>query len=369
MGAGAWLASRFGAYADSSLPPLSVKEIRINAGASEPFTALHVSDSHLTLVNDDDAGDTRKINLANSRSQTFPNAEHHLAEAVTMARANHELLLHTGDLIDFVSCGNLARAAQTFAADDWYASSGNHEFSKYVGEAVEDAAYKADSYDRVQAAFPNDITFASRVVNGVNFVAIDDVYYNVTAAQHALFEQEVAKGLPIILMCHVPFYLPGLCAEQLANNSSASVTGAPLEITSQYPADRAAQQRTDQPTADFIAWLKEQPLLKGILCGHLHKYHEERFSPTAMQYVCSGGYLGQVQRVTFTTETGEVPSATWGSPAHGASDAGVLDTRYRASGAVTDGLLVDSRFFAEGQGSYASLLDTVTQVGTTMLLR
>ena len=369
MGAGAWLASRLGAYADSALPPLSVKEIRINAGASAPFTALHVSDSHLTLVNDDDAGDTRKINLANSRSRTFPNAEPYLAQAIATARANHELLLHTGDLIDFVSCGNLARAAQTFAADDWYASSGNHEFSKYVGEAVEDVAYKADSYDRVQAAFPNDITFASRVVNGVNFVAIDDVYYNVTAAQHALFEQEVAKGLPIILMCHVPFYLPGLCAEQLANNSSASVTGAPLEITSQYPADRAAQQRTDQPTADFIAWLKEQPLLKGILCGHLHKYHEERFSPTAMQYVCSGGYMGQVQRVTFTTETGEVPSATWGSPAHGASDAGVLDTRYRASGAVTDGQLVDSRFFAEGQGSYASLLDTVTQVGTTMLLR
>ena len=369
MGAGAWLASRLGAYADSALPPLSVKEIRINAGASAPFTALHVSDSHLTLVNDDDAGDTRKVNLANSRSRTFPNAEHYLAQAIATARANHELLLHTGDLIDFVSCGNLARAAQTFAADDWYVSSGNHEFSKYVGEAVEDAAYKADSYARVQAAYPNDLTFASRVVNGVNFVAIDDVYYNVTEAQHALFEQEVAKGLPIILMCHVPFYLPGLCAEQLAHGTSAAVTGAPLEITSQYPADRAAQQRTDQPTADFIAWLKEQPLLKGILCGHLHKYHEERFSPTAMQYVCSGGYMGQVQRVTFTTETGEVPSATWGSPAHGASDAGVLDTRYRASGAVTDGQLVDSRFFAEGQGSYASLLDTVTQVGTTMLLR
>ena len=46
MGAGAWLASRLGAYADSALPPLSVKEIRIDAGASASFTALHVSHSH-----------------------------------------------------------------------------------------------------------------------------------------------------------------------------------------------------------------------------------------------------------------------------------------------------------------------------------
>ena len=65
MGAGAWLASRLGAYADSVLPPLSVKEIRIEAGASASFTALHVSDSHLTLVNGDDAGDARKVKLAN----------------------------------------------------------------------------------------------------------------------------------------------------------------------------------------------------------------------------------------------------------------------------------------------------------------
>jgi hypothetical protein len=369
MGAGVMLAGGFGARTvRADLAPLSVKEIQINVGATAEFTALHVSDSHLTLVNDDDAGDTRKINLANNRSRTFPNAEHYLGEAIAAARANHELLLHTGDLIDFVSCGNLECASQTFTADDWYASSGNHEFSKYVGEATEDAAYKADSYDLVQAAFPNDITFASRVVNGVNFVAIDDVYYNVTEAQHELFELEVAKGLPIILMCHVPFYLPGLCAEQLAHGSCAYVTGAPLEITSQYPAARAAQQQTDQPTADFIAWLKEQPLLKGILCGHLHKYHEERFSPTAMQYVCSGGFQGQVQRITFTTRTGGATVGTWSSAAHGVSGAGTIDTHWHTSGAATEEHLLDTRYYAEGQ-SERSLLDTLTRIGTVLLTR
>ncbi|MBQ7190801.1 MAG: metallophosphoesterase [Kiritimatiellae bacterium] len=367
MSAGAWLASRLGARADSQLPPLSIKQIRIPVDVTQPFSALHVSDSHLTLVNEDDAGDTRKINLANSRSRIFPNAEYYLGEAVATARARNELLLHTGDLIDFVSYGNLERASQTFAADDWYATSGNHEFSKYVGEATEDAAYKAESYDRVQAAFPNDLTFASRVVNGVNFVAIDDVYYNVTEAQHALFEQEVAKGLPIILLCHVPFYLPGLCAEQLAQDSSAYVTGAPLEVTSQYPSARAAQQRTDQPTADFLAWLKEQPLLKGILCGHLHKYHEERFSPTAMQYVCSGNFQGEVQRITFAADVSTPASGSF--PASDASLPGRLDTRWHAAGGTDTESLLDTRFFAEGRTDGESVLDTKTRIGTVLFTR
>lgn len=49
----------------------------------------------------------------------------------------------------------------------------------------------------------------------------------------------------------------------------------------------------------FIAWLKEQPLLKAILCGHMHRFFEERFSPTAMQYVVGANYLGDAQVIHF----------------------------------------------------------------------
>ena len=66
MGAGAWLASRFGAYADSVLPPLSVKEIRIDAGASASFTALHVSDSHVTVTTRATREATHQVTLTNN---------------------------------------------------------------------------------------------------------------------------------------------------------------------------------------------------------------------------------------------------------------------------------------------------------------
>ena len=121
------------------------------------------------------------------------------------ALAPRALLLHTGDLIDFTSKANYDAVAEHFAGRDTFVCAGNHEFLPYFWDTDrEDAAYKAKSYDEVQANYPNDPTFASRVVNGVNFVAIDDVFYYTTEKQAELFEREVEKGLPIVLLCHVP---------------------------------------------------------------------------------------------------------------------------------------------------------------------
>lgn len=287
-----------------------LRKITINVGATSPFSALHISDTHLTRV--DGRNDERKINLAASRSRIFPWAEHYFDVAVRYAREKRLMLLHTGDLQDFVSEANLEFIEEQLGLGQWFASAGNHEYSQYVGEAKEDAAYKALSYAKVQAAYPNDLKVASQVVNGVNFVAIDDVYYNVTAEQHELLRREVEKGLPIVLMCHVPLYTPEHCRTILAGNrgKAGNVTGAPLEITETYESNpnrpaseqwrnRSVQQRADKPTLEFVAWLKQQPLLKAILCGHTHEFYQERFSPTAIQYTVGAGYKGYAYEIEF----------------------------------------------------------------------
>ena len=311
LGAGAVLAAELPARAarHAPLPPLRLEQIEIPVGAERPFGAVQVSDTHIVRV--DARDDERKMKLAAGRSFA-PWGEHYLDEAIGLAKARGDLLLHTGDLIDFVSAANLDFAAAHFAGNDWFVSSGNHEFSQYVGEAKEDDAYRRASYARVQDAYPNDLTFSSRVVHGVNFVALDDVYYNVTTSQHARFEKEVQKGLPIVLLCHVPFYGPKLYdyVMKATNGKCAYVTGAPLACTATYEAGktyppgqewrhRGVQQRTDRPTEDFIAWLKEQRLLKAILCGHLHHAFHERFSKTAVQHVCSATYKGDACAIRF----------------------------------------------------------------------
>ena len=289
---------------------LDIRPLTINVGAEKPFSALHISDSHLTRVFDSES--QRKRDLSVRRQRIFPWAEHYFDAHIRYAADNDMIMLHTGDLIDFVSEANLSFIEGQLGVDNWFASAGNHEYSQFVGEAREDAAYKAQSYDKVQAAYPNNLTLASQVVNGVNFVAIDDVYYNFTEQQHELMEREVKRGLPIVMMCHVPLYTPRHCEYSLKQTKglAAYLTGAPLEITSKYREypnlapdekwrNRSIQHRADKPTLDFIAWLKEQPELKAILCGHCHYFFEERFSPTAIQYTVGAGYKGAAYAINF----------------------------------------------------------------------
>ncbi|MBQ6953896.1 MAG: metallophosphoesterase [Bacteroidales bacterium] len=290
--------------------PLNIKEITLEIGLEKPFDVLHVSDTHIARA--DNRDDERKIKLAASRSRWMNAGEHYLDEAIRIARENGMYLMHTGDMHDFVSEANLDCDAKHMMEGDWFVCAGNHEYSKYVGEAREDEAYKADSYEAVRDAFPNDLSFASRVIGGVNFVAVDDVYYNFTDRQLELMKAEVAKGLPIILLIHVPLYTPEYYKDEMERMEGrcAYLTGVPLELTETYepgvtyPAGeewryRKVQQRSDEPTLRFIAWLKEQPLLKGILCGHMHRFFEDRFSSTAIQYTVGATYNGDAQVVHF----------------------------------------------------------------------
>lgn len=288
--------------------PLDVKRVAIKVGAKRPFKVVHVSDTHIVRVEKAD-GDA-KMRLAAARYPQMGYGEHYLWEAVARARADGALLVHTGDMIDFVSKANLDFAGLTFGTDDWFVSAGNHEYSRFVGEAKEDAEYKAGSYASVSAHYPNDLTFASRIVNGVNFVAADDVYYNFTEEQLRLMKREVAKGLPIVFMCHVPPYAPKHYAHQMQRTGGvcAYETGVPDELVKTWKGDavdpsnwrdRRVQQRTDAATAEFVAYLKSQPLVKALLCGHCHEFWEERFSPSAMMYIADATYRGGCNEIEF----------------------------------------------------------------------
>lgn len=297
-------------HGEEPLPLKEVRKITIKVGATAPIRALHLSDTHLTRV--DSRDNERKHTLAASRGKAFPMAEQYLDAALRYARERDLMLLHTGDMQDFVSEANLDFMATTLGVGDWFTSAGNHEFSQYVGEAKEDAAYKAQSYDRVQKVYPNDLTVASRIINGVNFVAIDNVYYYVTAEQHKAVEREFAKGLPVVLLCHIPFYTPKHCLDTLIRQKGRTsyMVATPPKVIDDFRRDpasaavepyrsRAVSYDIDEPTFAFHAWLKEQPQLKAILCGHMHEFFEEQFSPTATQYTVGANYFGYAHEIEF----------------------------------------------------------------------
>jgi len=278
---------------------LSLSMVTVEIGLPKPFSVLHISDTHLTAAYPHES--QKKQKLHQLRTQTFGGRqEEALQDSLAWARQHVDYIVHTGDLIDWQSEANYDLARKYFG-QSIIGCVGNHEYSPdmWLSEPKETATEdsKAPYREQLQRAYPFDISFYAREAGGVNFVALDDVFGTVTEQQVERFRQEVAKGLPIVMCLHVPLFTDAIYRANhhfWAKTDLRFTNGAIPSVTGDY-----LKQQTDPVTADFISYLKQLPQLKAILCGHLHFTTQDRFSPTAMEYVVGGNFLFHGQEVLF----------------------------------------------------------------------
>lgn len=274
----------------------------IHIGLPEPIRVMHLSDTHFCYSDEHDEPRVRA--MADRRKSHFENGtpdgmRKYWDEAVAYAHENHLPILHTGDLLDFLTHGNAVYAKDLLKDEDCFFCVGNHEFCHYVGEATEDLAYKMEQLPKIQPYFDDTLLFASRVIGGVNFVAVDDGYYLFTDWQRHRLEHEVSKGYPVILMLHNPIHTDALYSIMMneRNQPCAYLTGTPEEMMACYPEMRRNQQRADEPTKRFIDYVAHEPAIKAILAGHLHFNWEGELPWGIMQYVTGGGFLGDAREI------------------------------------------------------------------------
>lgn len=277
----------------------------IGIGATKPFSVLHISDTHLTAAYPDEPEVKRK--LRDGRTRCFGGRqEEALRDSLAWAKENADYVIHTGDLIDWQSRANFDLVRKYFGAN-MTGSMGNHEFSESMGysnpKESPTEAYKDRSRKQLAEIYPFDLSLDSTVINGVNFVTLDDVYGYVTAEQVERFHAEVKKGLPIILCMHVPFMSPEIWRARNKYWMGGKYDRKSMKFTSAEllaPVGDYRIQLEDPVTRDFIASLKTEKLLRGILSGHLHFTMQDRFSPTAIQYLVGGNFMFHGQEILFT---------------------------------------------------------------------
>jgi len=277
---------------------LSLSYATVEIGLEKPFSVLHISDTHLTAAYDHEG--EKKLQLRENRTTTFGGRqEEALRDTLEWAKQHVDYIVHTGDLIDWQSEANFDIVRQCFG-NAVFGSMGNHEYSPdmWLSEPKEqkNEGYKDRSRQMLQEMYPFDITFQSQIVHGVNFITLDDVYGYVTEAQTERFLAEVAKGLPIVLCMHVPFFTDNLWR---ATNRFWRDKG-PLTSSTVPPATGDYQRQCeDVLTRDFIRYLREEPLLRCILAGHEHISVEDQFSPTCREYLVAGNFLFHGREVMF----------------------------------------------------------------------
>ena len=305
IGAGALIAtSQLPAFADEKqlvfqgrgrFERLSLSYATVKIGLKNPFSVLHLSDSHLTSTYEGE--DEWRRNQSLSRTKTFGGLqEDALVCALAWAKEHVDYIVHTGDLIDYQSEANFDLVGKYFA-DKMFGSLGNHEFihEKWANSFANEK-YKDGTRKQLKKVYPFDLELHSQIVNDVNFVTLDDVFGYVTKNQVKQFKKEVKKGLPIVLCMHVPFFTENIWRATYR----FWYTREPLRDGAVPPPDGDYKiQQEDKTTKEFIAYLKKEPLLKCILAGHEHISVEDQFSPTCREYLVAGGFLFHGREVMF----------------------------------------------------------------------
>ena len=271
---------------------MSIVKRELNIGLPKPLRVLHISDIHLTYADSRDC--EKKRNIAKGRTEAFGKYGDIPAlfdKYMSYGRENCDLIVCTGDIMDFVSAANLDELRRVCAEDNFIFAVGNHEFAQYIGDPKEDFYYKMQSYTDVQSCVPTNIDFASTVVGGINFVTLDNVYYDFTEKQLELLKAECKKEYPIILCMHTPIYEEKLFDKVTGGGKWVSfLCGCPTERINYYPKDRFEQQKADDMTMKVAEFITTQPQIKAILSGHCHRFEECTFPSGLVQYVADGTY-------------------------------------------------------------------------------
>ena len=276
------------------LKTVKFEKISIAVGAKEPFKAIHCSDTHTNYMN---VGDflgpccERRYGLhEHRRAQANPMPR--FAACVLKARLLNAPLIHTGDVWDFDSMENMVIVQEAFrhVGEVFYAI-GNHEIKGW--RQPEDFSMPKWR-DRIQPYLPNSVLYASKVMHGVNFVSFDDTGYSFDrqADIERFVKAEFAKGLPVVVAVHEPFFTE----EQLEQLVAGSVNHKPID-----PKNRASYfYGTKKHERKFVDWMLAQPNMKAVLCGHLHFAAQYRLSDAVTQYMAGAAKNGEAYEIDFT---------------------------------------------------------------------
>ena len=262
----------------------------VDAGADEPFYFIHIGDNHVSYIDGRDYGDERLVETANKRIDYCPTDLRVLDDVSLKARELGAFIVHTGDLIDFVSQKNLDYAKDFTSKNDVFACAGNHEYHVYIWDDGEDTARRESVEDKVQESFTNNIRFSVRIEHGVKFIAIDNSFHKIEQWQLDRFKEEIADGMPVILALHVPVYAPDIFEFQMKKLDyphPAWLMGVPEELMREYNYEDSwiEEQKANEATNEFYDLIVNSPNIKAIVVGHDHAHFVSQVTPTLKQYM------------------------------------------------------------------------------------
>lgn len=250
-------------------------------GLRSPLRCMHLSDSHTDVGPDSESGSVELCEnmyrwyntgpffdgLGNQQMELrgYPLLPlEALAGHIDQAVAERvQVLVHTGDLLNFPSPRAARHAHAILTAGDWQLLyvSGNHDWqhSPPMSGSADGLREAARAHVLAPLFGGRNSSHWAEDINGILFVGIDNSAMNVTEEQLKFFENATLSVAAAVLMIHVPIFIPQLLAEGMKDG-----------VNSLQPQHMFGGPDADETTQRFVASVCSCQNLAAVLAGHIH---------------------------------------------------------------------------------------------------
>ncbi len=247
----------------------------------EPARIFHITDTHLSI--DDERG--KKYREFSKRMAKGYNVNSHFRTNEKLsAKESFELTLNlakeqkvdflalTGDIFSFPSEAAVEWAFQklTDTGIPFAYIAGNHDWHYEGMKGSEKELRSIWTAKRLKIMYQgNNPLFATYKFRGVRYVCIDNSTYEIEPDQLNFFNEQVKSNEPMILLIHIPLFMPGRpIGFGCANPEWGAKTDKNFEIERR---ERWPEKGHSKTTYRFYDEVFNAPNLLTVLAGHTHQ--------------------------------------------------------------------------------------------------
>jgi predicted MPP superfamily phosphohydrolase len=247
----------------------------------KPSRIFQITDTHLSM--DDERGDkyqefskrmagAYKSNTHFQTEKKYTTKESFEATLKLAKKEDVDFLALTGDIFSFPSEAAVDWALQQLndTGIPYAYVAGNHDWHyegmKGSSKQLRDTWTEKHLKPMYQGNHP---LYAAYDFNGVRYVCIDNSTYEILPEQLDFFKQLAKSDLPMVLMMHIPLYMPGRSRGFGCANPSWG-----KESDKGYKVERRKKWRKGghtKVTFNFYEEVFNAPNLLSVLAGHTHR--------------------------------------------------------------------------------------------------
>ena len=247
----------------------------------EKIKIVHIADTHLYM---DDYRGEPFLNYSNRMASAYNQTTHFKTRKKTNPKKSFEAALAfakqvNADVITLV--GDIFSFPSELAIE-WVLSrleaisipyiyiAGNHDWH-YEGMKGELKSLRNEWIEkRLKPLYQGkNPLMAAYDIKGIKFLAIDNSTYEINEEQLRFFYNQVESGLPIVLLIHIPMYVPG---KKISFGCGNPNWGAKTDIN--FKLERRPKWPKNghtKTTFEFHKKVFDSPNVMGIFAGHIHR--------------------------------------------------------------------------------------------------